>query len=200
MVDVKLEAVNVDLIAQEERETGKPAQPPKKPRIKKSDIPFVAAADRDIWESKIHTGLISWSGTCANQFNINADPKFESTICSLWDQHIQTLPHVPLNWTGPKGNTILRSKHEAIASYVRVYFSGSSTANLLGAQARQQIRTYRSNFATAALEIVTQYLEANGDDKEERKQIVQELLYQDIFTYEVMGPTVRLVQFFSFTH
>ncbi|KAF5382366.1 hypothetical protein D9757_009786 [Collybiopsis confluens] len=170
-VAVKLESVDADGIAQEERETGKPARPPK-PRVKRADIPFVSASDHDVWKSKIQPGIIVWAGTRAKQFQVNADPEFRTITRQLWNTHLGTLAHMPLNYTDMNGRSSLRCDHPAILAY-----------------AQQQIRNYRSKFASAALSIVVSHMEQYSDSTEDRKQLVDELLHHDAFIYENVGPT-----------
>ncbi|KAF5356520.1 hypothetical protein D9757_013519, partial [Collybiopsis confluens] len=165
-VAVKLESVDADGIAQEERETGKPARPPK-PRVKRADIPFVSASDHDVWKSKIQPGIIVWAGTRAKQFQVNADPEFRTITRQLWNTHLGTLAHMPLNYTDMNGRSSLRCDHPAILAY-----------------AQQQIRNYRSKFASAALSIVVSHMEQYSDSTEDRKQLVDELLHHDAFIYE----------------
>ncbi|KAF5387451.1 hypothetical protein D9757_007823 [Collybiopsis confluens] len=133
VVEVKLEAVDANLVAQEERDTGKPAQPPK-PRVKINDLPLVSTSDRDVWNKTIMPGLISWTGTQGRQFEVNAEPDFRTA---------QT----------------------------------------------PQIRNYRSKFGATGLNAVTNYLEENGKDQEEQKEMVAELLHHDAFIYESAGKT-----------
>ncbi|GAW02598.1 predicted protein [Lentinula edodes] len=79
LVEVKLELVDANVIANEERVTGKPAQPPKSSRrMKTADVPFVNAGDQDVWNNHILPAIIEWSSARQNQFNVNADPEMRT--------------------------------------------------------------------------------------------------------------------------
>ncbi|KAE9387542.1 hypothetical protein BT96DRAFT_1005015 [Gymnopus androsaceus JB14] len=139
VIEVKLEPADVNLIANEERETGKPAQPPK-PRatVKVSDLPFGLPSDRNIWNEAIQSSLIEWSGTRAQQFSLGSDSEFRPTLRKLWNEHLAILPHISPNTADAKGQTILRCDHPAINSH-----------------AQSQIRNYRSKVGQRGLQAVT---------------------------------------------
>ncbi|KAJ3858842.1 hypothetical protein EV359DRAFT_68677 [Lentinula novae-zelandiae] len=86
LVEVKLELVDANVIANEERVTGKPAQLPKSShRMKTADVPFVNAGDQDVWNNHILLALIEWSSARQNQFNVNADPEMRTEAQNqLW--------------------------------------------------------------------------------------------------------------------
>ncbi|KAJ3912092.1 hypothetical protein F5877DRAFT_85189 [Lentinula edodes] len=170
IVEVKLESVDADLIANEERVTGKPAQLPKSSRrMKTADVPFVNAGDQDVWNTRILPALIEWSGTRQSQFNINADPELRSKVRDLWNIHLATIPPHCLD---QKGNTILHCDHPAILSY-----------------AQNKLRTYRSHIGRNAMRIVSDYVANNASTVPERQEIVQKLLRNNAFIYEKVGAT-----------
>ncbi|KAE9403475.1 hypothetical protein BT96DRAFT_973656 [Gymnopus androsaceus JB14] len=173
VVEVKLEPADVNVIANEERETGKPAQPPK-PRatVKVGDLPFGLASDRNIWNGAVQSSLIEWSGSRAQQFSLGSDPEFRATLRNLWNEHLAILPHLLPNTTDAKGQTILRCDHPAINS-----------------QAQAQIRNYRSKVGQRGLQAVIGYLQANAKGAEAEKQLVVQLRHKDSFIYEKPGST-----------
>ncbi|KAJ3791725.1 hypothetical protein GGU11DRAFT_761363 [Lentinula aff. detonsa] len=134
VVDVKLEPANANFIVKEERETGKPAQPPKRAHVKVSDVPYVLPTDHKVWNQYVRTSLIEWSSCQTNQFHINSDPGFRQTVQELWNSYLMPLRHISLNCTGPKGNTIKRSNHPALFSFHlffrRKWTSGTTEAEL----------------------------------------------------------------------
>lgn len=122
VADVKLEESDVNLIAAEERETGKPAQPPKKPRVGKRDLPIVLATDHNIWSQELLPALYDWCGTREEQFRLNSDKELRPTLRSLWIHFFGGLSHLPDTY---KDNTVVKSRsdHPAIYSYVCNFFS-----------------------------------------------------------------------------
>ncbi|KAJ3979455.1 hypothetical protein F5890DRAFT_1478521 [Lentinula detonsa] len=171
--EVKLEPADANFIAKEERETGKPARPPKRTHVKVSDVPFVSPSDQEVWNQHIRTSLIEWSSNQTNQFHINSDPKFRQTVQELWNSYLMPLPHISLVCTGPKGNQIKRSDHPALFSF-----------------AQADIRNYQSRVGKSALKIVEAHLELKGGTAVERKQLVEKLIHHDSFVYETPGLTV----------
>ncbi|KAJ3998885.1 hypothetical protein F5050DRAFT_1710139 [Lentinula boryana] len=172
VVDVKLEAADANSIVKEERETGKPAQPPKRAHVKVSDVPFVLPTDHEVWNQHICTSLIEWSSRQTNQFRINSDPGFRQKVQELWNLYLMPLHHISLDCTGPKGKTIKRSDHPALFSF-----------------AQADIRNYRSRVGKSALKIVEAYLELKGSTAVEQKQLVEELIHHDSFVYKTPGLT-----------
>ncbi|KAJ3779982.1 hypothetical protein GGU10DRAFT_337558 [Lentinula aff. detonsa] len=170
VVEVKLEPADVNVIANEERETGKPAQPKPRATVKVSDLPFGLASDRNIWNSAVQSSLIEWSGSRAQQFSLGSDPEFCPTLRNLWNEHLAILPHLLPNTTDAKGQTILRCDHPAINS-----------------QAQTQIRNYRSKVGQRGLQAVIGYLQANAKGAEAEKQLVVQLRHKDSFIYEKPG-------------
>lgn len=122
VANVKLEESDVNLIAAEESETGKPAQPLKKLRVAKHDLPIVYSTDYNIWSQQLLPALYEWCGTREEQFRLNSDKDFRSTLRSLWMHFLGNLPHIPDTY---KDNNIVKTRadHPAIYSYVRVLFS-----------------------------------------------------------------------------
>ncbi|KAJ3710342.1 hypothetical protein DFJ43DRAFT_1044617 [Lentinula guzmanii] len=174
--EVKLEPANANFIAKEERETGKPARPPKHTHVKVSDIPFVSPSDQEVWNQHIWTSLIEWSSSQTNQFHINSDPKFQQIVQELWNSYLMPLPHISLDCTGPKGNKIKWSDHPVLFSFAQAH-----------------IRNYRSRVGKSALKIVEAHLELKGGTAMEWKQLVEKLIHHDSFVYKTPGLT-KLVQ------
>ncbi|KAJ3991909.1 hypothetical protein F5050DRAFT_1715704 [Lentinula boryana] len=170
VVEVKLKPADVNVIANEERETGKPAQPKPCATVKVSDLPFGLASDRNIWNGAMQSSLIEWSGSRAQQFSLGSDPEFRPTLRNLWNEHLAILPHLLPNTTDAKGQTILRCDHPAINS-----------------QAQTQIRNYRSKVGQRGLQAVIGYLQANAKGAEAEKQLVVQLRHKDSFIYEKPG-------------
>ncbi|KAJ3748189.1 hypothetical protein EV360DRAFT_76309 [Lentinula raphanica] len=175
VVDVKLEPVDVNLVAKEECATGKPAQPPKnRGRVQKSHVPFVNVSDQNVWNNLILPALIEWTSARKNQFSINADPELRSVVRALWITHLG--PLLPPNCEDVKGNSIPRCEHPAILAY-----------------AQTQLRTYRSTVGKTATRIVSEYIGKNGGDSVlERASLVKDLLSNDAFVYEEPGSTRAL--------
>ncbi|KAJ3833892.1 hypothetical protein F5878DRAFT_645580 [Lentinula raphanica] len=169
-VQVKLEPGDVNTITKEEHDTGKPAKPPKT-HVKVSDVPFVQSSDQTVWNNKVRTGLIEWSGSVSKQFNINSDPNFRETVMDLWNRHLNTLPHIPLKLEY-NGSTIQRCEHPAILSF-----------------AQADIRNYRSNVGKTAVRALRMYLTERADTFEEQRELVEELLHHNAFVYEKPGKT-----------
>ncbi|KAJ3969922.1 hypothetical protein EV361DRAFT_997350, partial [Lentinula raphanica] len=160
--------LDVNAITKEEHDTGKPAKPPKT-HVKVSDVPFVQSSDQTVWNNKVRTGLIEWSGSVSKQFNINSDPNFRETVMDLWNRHLNTLPHIPLKLKY-NGSTIQRSEHPAILSF-----------------AQADIRNYRSNVGKMAVRALRMYLTERADTFEEQRELVEELLHHNAFVYEKLG-------------
>ncbi|KAJ3781758.1 hypothetical protein GGU10DRAFT_379236 [Lentinula aff. detonsa] len=116
IVQVKLEASDANLILKEECETGKPAKSPKSSHVRVSDLPLILSSDQEVWKSAIHSSLIEWSATCAKQFHINSDPKFRPVVQELWNVHLGSLPHMPLECEY-KGGKIKRSEHPSVVAF-----------------------------------------------------------------------------------
>ncbi|KAJ3991549.1 hypothetical protein F5050DRAFT_1812411 [Lentinula boryana] len=171
IVQVKLEASDANLILKEECETGKPAKSPKSSHVRVSDLPLILSSDQEVWKSAIRSSLIEWSATCAKQFHINSNPKFRPVVQELWNVHLGSLPHMPLECEY-KGGKIKRSEHPSVVAF-----------------AAADIRNYRSHFAKVALRVVQEYLEENGITMEGRRNVVEELLHHEAFVYEKLGPT-----------
>ncbi|KAJ3851618.1 hypothetical protein EV368DRAFT_83367 [Lentinula lateritia] len=159
------------MIAKEEIETGKPAQPSKK-RVttKVSDIPYVNAGDRDVMNHKILPAIIQWVGGREKQFAINGDPLLRSTIRKIWLDCFQSL--LP-NCTGPRGDTILHCDHPAIHAFLQT-----------------KLRAYRSNFGKMGAAAVTLYLKELCNTNEEC-EFAKDLLENNAFIYEVLGDTLE---------
>ncbi|KAJ3793944.1 hypothetical protein GGU11DRAFT_847441 [Lentinula aff. detonsa] len=170
VVEVKLEPADVNVIANEERETGKPARPKPRATVKVSDLPFGLASDRNVWNGAVQSSLIEWSGSRAQQFSLGSDPDFRPTLRNLWNEHLAILPHLLPNTTDAKGQTILRCDHPAINS-----------------QAQTQIRNYRSKVGQRGLQAVIRYLQANAKGAEAEEQLVVQLRHKDSFFYEKPG-------------
>ncbi|KAJ3739870.1 hypothetical protein DFH05DRAFT_1463446 [Lentinula detonsa] len=159
-----------NVIANEERETGKPARPKPRATVKISDLPFGLASDRNVWNGAVQSSLIEWSGSRAQQFSLGSDPDFRPTLRNLWNEHLAILPHLLPNTTDAKGQTILRCDHPAINS-----------------QAQTQIRNYRSKVGQRGLQAVIRYLQANAKGAEAEEQLVVQLRHKDSFIYEKPG-------------
>ncbi|KAJ3792833.1 hypothetical protein GGU11DRAFT_462738 [Lentinula aff. detonsa] len=170
VVQVKLEPGDVNALTKEEHDTGKPAKPPKT-HVKVSDIPFIQSSDQTIWNNKIRTSLIEWSGSISKQFNINSDPNFREMVMDLWNRHLNILSHVPLKLEY-NGSTIQRCEHPAILSF-----------------AQADIRNYRSNVGKTAVRILKMYLMERAATIEEQRELVEQLLHHNAFVYEKPGKT-----------
>ncbi|KAJ3760779.1 hypothetical protein EV360DRAFT_80839 [Lentinula raphanica] len=175
VVEVKLEPVDVNLVAKEESATGKPAQPPKnRGRVQKSHVPFVNVSDQTVWNNLILPALIEWTSARKNQFSINADPELRSVVRALWITHLG--PLLPPNCEDTKGNSIPRCEHPAILAY-----------------AQTQLRTYRNTVGKTATCIVSEYIGKNGGTSvPERTSLVKDLLSNDAFVYKEPGSTRAL--------
>ncbi|KAJ3838669.1 hypothetical protein F5878DRAFT_641802 [Lentinula raphanica] len=172
VVQVKLEAGDVNAIVKEERDTGKPAKfKPPKTHVKVADVPFIKSSDQTVWNNTVRTGLIEWSGSISKQFNINSDPNFRETVMDLWNKHINVLPHVP-SQLEHDGSMIHRCEHPAILSF-----------------AQADIRNYRSNVGKTAIRVLKVYLMERADTIEERREVVEDLLHHNAFVYEKPGKT-----------
>lgn len=117
VVDVAFESADVNLIAAEERETGKPAQPAKRRTFTKNDLPIKLSSDHQIWNNNLQPELIEWCGMHEGQFSFSNDLQFREIVKALWDKHLGSLPHI--SDTYKSGATVSRCRdHPAVLSFV----------------------------------------------------------------------------------
>lgn len=118
-----LESADVNSIAAEEGDTGKPAKP-KRRTYNKNTLPVVKNSDHEIWSEKLLPELIDWCGTQSGQFSFSNNPKFHKMIKDLWDQHLGSLVHIPLSYKNETTNIPCRD-HPAVLSFVCVHSPSS---------------------------------------------------------------------------
>ncbi|KAE9397217.1 hypothetical protein BT96DRAFT_941057 [Gymnopus androsaceus JB14] len=176
--DVKLEPADVNAIAAEERETGKPAKPPVKRRqvAAKSHLPTITANDYKIWTDEVLPNIFEWAAPKQNQFSLNSDHDFFPKVRELWMKHLGSLPHIPATYKSEKGKILTRADHPAIYSL-----------------AQQQVRTYQTNVRKNGLRIVGDAVNMM-ETIEEKKKFVQGLILNDAFLFATPGSTHALSQ------
>ncbi|KAJ3715965.1 hypothetical protein DFJ43DRAFT_1212565 [Lentinula guzmanii] len=165
LVSVGLEVVDVDAIATEERETGKPALPPRRRTFTKHDLPIKLTSDHLIWNNCLQPELIEWCGTQEGQFSLSSDLNFHEIIKMLWDKHLGSLPHI--HDTYKIGSTVYQCHdHPAILSF-----------------AQQQVRNYRSKMGQTGLDVVEAKMRT-FTTVEERKDYAERMILRDAFIFE----------------
>ncbi|KAJ3793843.1 hypothetical protein GGU11DRAFT_811657 [Lentinula aff. detonsa] len=170
LVSVGLEVVDVDAIATEERETGKPALPPRRRTFTKHDLPIKLTSDHLIWNNCLQPELIEWCGTREGQFSLSSDLNFREIIKMLWDKHLGSLPHI--HDTYKIGSTVYQCRdHPAILSF-----------------AQQQVRNYRSKMGQTGLNVVEAKMRT-FTMVEERKDYAERMILHDAFIFEFPGAT-----------
>ncbi|KAJ3990738.1 hypothetical protein F5050DRAFT_1716659, partial [Lentinula boryana] len=173
VVSVGLQVADVDAIAAEECDTGKPALPPKRRTFTKHDLPMKLTSDHLVWNNCLQPELIEWCGTREGQFSLSNDLKFREIIKMLWDKHLGSLPHV--HDTYKIGSTVYQCRdHPAILSF-----------------AQQQVRNYRSKMGQTGLDVVEAKMRT-FTTVEERKDYAERMILRDAFIFETPGATASL--------
>ncbi|KAE9385494.1 hypothetical protein BT96DRAFT_1006992 [Gymnopus androsaceus JB14] len=119
--DVKLEPADINAIATEDCETGKPAKPPVKhcQVAAKSHLPTITVNNYKIWTDKVLPNIFEWALLKPNQFSLNSDHYFFPKVREFWMKFLGSLPHIPATYKSEKSEILTHADHPAIFSLAR---------------------------------------------------------------------------------